>query len=51
MRRARLVLAVCAAAVGVRPDRMTYSTVAELPHASDKAIRDAGTIAITELPL
>lgn len=38
-----------AAAVGVAPERMTYCTVAELPHASDKAIRDAGTIAVTEL--
>ena len=38
-----------AAAVGIRPDRMTYCTVAELPYASDKAIRDAGTIAVTEL--
>jgi class 3 adenylate cyclase len=39
-----------AEAVGVRPERMTYRTVAELPHASDKAIRDAGTIAVTQLP-
>lgn len=38
------------AAVGLHPERMTYSTVAELPHASDKAVRDAGTIAVTELP-
>ena len=38
-----------AAAVGVRPERITYTTVAELPHASDKALRDAGTIAVTEL--
>ena len=40
-----------AAAIGVRPDRMTYCTVAELPYASDKALRDAGTIAVTELPV
>jgi class 3 adenylate cyclase len=38
-----------AAAVGLEPHRMTYTTVAELPHASEKALRDAGTIAITEL--
>ena len=36
-------------AIGVSPQRMTYTTVAELPHASDKAIRDAGTVAVTEL--
>ena len=39
-----------AEAVGLAPQRMTYTTVAELPHASEKALRDAGTIAITELP-
>lgn len=39
-----------AAAVGAHPERMTYCTVADLPHATDKAIRDAGTIAVTELP-
>jgi class 3 adenylate cyclase len=40
-----------AAGIGLQPERMTYCTVAELPHASDKAIRDAGTIAVTELPI
>jgi class 3 adenylate cyclase len=39
-----------AAAIGIHPERMTYSTVAELPDASDKAIRDAGTLAVTLLP-
>ena len=39
-----------AEAVGLEPQRMTYTTVAELPHASEKALRDAGTIAVTELP-
>ena len=38
-----------AAALGIDPGRMTYSTVGELPHASEKAIRDAGTIAVTRL--
>jgi class 3 adenylate cyclase len=38
-----------AAALGLRPDRMTYTTIAELPDASQKAIRDAGTIAVTAL--
>jgi hypothetical protein len=38
-----------AEAIGVSPQRMTYTTVAELPHASDKAVRDAGTVAVTEL--
>jgi class 3 adenylate cyclase len=38
-----------AAALGIDPGRMTYTTVGELPHASDKAIRDAGTIAVTQL--
>jgi len=39
-----------AEAIGLEPQRMTYTTVAELPHASEKALRDAGTIAVTELP-
>jgi hypothetical protein len=38
-----------AAAIGLEPQRMTYCTVAELPHASEKALRDAGTIAVTQL--
>ena len=38
-----------AEAVGLAPQRMTYTTVAELPHASEKALRDAGTIAVTQL--
>jgi class 3 adenylate cyclase len=38
-----------AAALGLEPGRMTYSTIAELPYASEKAMRDAGTIAVTSL--
>jgi hypothetical protein len=38
-----------ARAVGLEPQRMTYQTVGELPHASEKAVRDAGTVAVTEL--
>jgi class 3 adenylate cyclase len=38
-----------AVALGIEPGRMTYSTIAELPHASEKAIREAGTIAVTTL--
>jgi class 3 adenylate cyclase len=38
-----------AQALGLQPGRMTYCTVAELPHASEKAIREAGTIAVTTL--
>jgi class 3 adenylate cyclase len=38
-----------ALAIGVEPQRMTYTTVAELPHASEKAVRDAGTVAVTQL--
>jgi class 3 adenylate cyclase len=38
-----------AEAIGLAPHRMTYTTVADLPHASEKALRDAGTIAITQL--
>jgi len=36
-------------AIGLEPQRMTYCTVAELPHASEKALRDAGTIAVTQI--
>jgi class 3 adenylate cyclase len=38
-----------ATALELQPERMTYSMVAELPHATEKAIRDAGTIAVTRL--
>jgi class 3 adenylate cyclase len=38
-----------AAALGVRPGRTTYTPLAELPNASAKAVRDAGTIAVTLL--
>ena len=39
-----------AAAVGIDPDRTVYKTVAELPGATDKSIRDAGGIAVADLP-
>ncbi len=37
-------------AVGIDPDRITYRTVAELPGATDKSMRDAGGIAVAGLP-
>ncbi|MBA2522976.1 MAG: adenylate/guanylate cyclase domain-containing protein [Solirubrobacterales bacterium] len=36
-------------AVGVDPERVVYRTVAELPDAAQKAIRDAGGIAVAQL--
>lgn len=36
-------------ATGINPDVIAYSTVGELVGASDKAIRDAGTIAVTPI--
>jgi class 3 adenylate cyclase len=38
-----------AAALGIDPDAMTYTTIAELPSAGVKAIRDAGTVAVTDV--
>ena len=38
-----------AAALGVDPDSLVYRTIAELSHASEKAKRDAGGIAVTTL--
>ena len=38
-----------AKATGIDPDAIAYSTLGELAGASDKAIRDAGTIAVTPL--
>jgi class 3 adenylate cyclase len=38
-----------AGALGIDPGRMTYTTLAELPNASEKATRDAGTIAVALL--
>jgi class 3 adenylate cyclase len=37
------------AALGIDPDAMTYTTIAELPSAGVKAIRDAGTVAVTDV--
>jgi class 3 adenylate cyclase len=36
--------------IGVDPDTVAYCTVAELPGASEKAVRDAGSIPVTEVP-
>ena len=38
-----------AAALGIDPDHVTYTTVAELPTATEKARRDAPAIAVCEL--
>ena len=38
-----------AATVGVDPDHIVYRTVAELPGAGEKSIRDAGGIAVARL--
>jgi class 3 adenylate cyclase len=35
---------------GIDPDTVAYTTVAELPDVPDKAVRDAGTIPVTEVP-
>jgi class 3 adenylate cyclase len=36
--------------LGIDPDTVAYTTVAELPEAADKAVRDAGAIPVTEVP-
>jgi class 3 adenylate cyclase len=36
--------------IGIDPDAVAYETVAELPGASEKAVRDAGSIPVTEVP-
>ena len=36
-----------AADLGLRPDEMTYVTVATLDGSSEKAVRDAGSISVT----
>ncbi len=38
-----------AQATGIEPDAIAYTTLSELDGASDKAIRDAGTIAVTPI--
>jgi hypothetical protein len=35
---------------GLDPDRVAYRTVGELPDASEKAVRDAGSIPVTAVP-
>jgi class 3 adenylate cyclase len=36
--------------IGIDPDTVAYTTIAELPDATEKAVRDAGTIPVTEVP-
>lgn len=36
--------------IGVDPDTVAYCTVSELPGVSEKAVRDAGSIPVTEVP-
>jgi class 3 adenylate cyclase len=36
--------------IGIDPETTSYVTVAELPDAPEKAIRDAGSVAVTEVP-
>jgi class 3 adenylate cyclase len=36
--------------LGIDPDAVAYCTVAELPAVTEKAVRDAGTIPVTEVP-
>jgi class 3 adenylate cyclase len=36
--------------VGIDPDTVAYTTVGELPDASEKAVRDGGTIPVTDVP-
>ena len=36
--------------LGIDPDTVTYTLVAELPGAREKAVRDAGSIPVTEVP-
>ena len=39
-----------ARAAGIDPERIGYRTVAELPGVSEKVVRDAGSIAVAEVP-
>jgi class 3 adenylate cyclase len=36
--------------LGIDPDTVSYVTVAELPEATEKAVRDAGLVPVTEVP-
>jgi class 3 adenylate cyclase len=36
--------------IGIDPDTVAYQTVSELPDATEKAVRDAGSIPVTEVP-
>jgi hypothetical protein len=37
--------------IGVDPEEVVYTTIADLPGADAKAMRDAGTLPVTELYL
>ncbi|MEA2443841.1 MAG: hypothetical protein QOJ12_1133, partial [Thermoleophilales bacterium] len=37
------------APIGVDPEEVVYTTLADLPGAESKAVRDAGTLPVTEL--
>jgi class 3 adenylate cyclase len=36
--------------IGIDPDTVAYTTVAELPDVPEKAVRDAGSIPVTAVP-
>jgi hypothetical protein len=36
--------------IGIDPDAASYTTIAELGSATEKALRDAGSIPVTEVP-
>lgn len=36
--------------IGIDPDTVAYTTVAEFPDAPEKAVRDAGTVPVTRIP-
>jgi class 3 adenylate cyclase len=36
--------------IGIDPDAVAYETIGEMPGASEKAVRDAGSIPVTEVP-
>lgn len=40
-----------ARALGLDPDALHYTSLEDLPHATPKAIRDAGRLAVTEIPV
>jgi class 3 adenylate cyclase len=36
--------------IGIDPDAIGYRALADLPHAGEKSVRDAGGVAVAELP-